>query len=118
MLRKGVFPYEYVMSHEQLSATQLPPIKTFYNTIKGEACNPADYEYAQQIWKAFNCITFEDYLKLYLISDVGLLADVFQNFRDICYRNYKLDAAYFISAPQLSWNSMLKMLNLELELIV
>ena len=117
MLRKGVFPYEYAKSIEQLSETKLPPIEAFYSTLRSEACTPADYEYAQQIWNAFNCKTLEDYLKLYLLSDVCLLADVFQNFRDICYRNYKLDPAYFISAPQLSWNSMFKMLNLELELI-
>ena len=117
MLPKGVFPYEYAKAIEQLSETKLPPIEAFYSTLRREACTQSDYKYAQQIWNAFNCKTLEDYLKLYLISDVCLLADVFHNFRDICYRNYKLDPAYFISAPQLSWNSMFKMLNLELELI-
>jgi len=53
-----------------------------------------------------------------LTCDVALLADVFQNFRATCLNGeYKLDPAYFISAPHLAWNSMFKMLNLELPLI-
>ena len=69
------------------------------------------------MWTAFGCVTLEDYLKLYLASDVCQLADVFQNFRSICHQKYQLDPAYFVSAPQLAWNSMFKMQDLKLELI-
>ena len=76
-----------------------------------------DYAYANQVWTAFVCHSLEDYLKLYLASDVCQLADVFQNFRRICHQNFELDPAYCVSAPQLAWNSMFKMQGLELELI-
>ena len=69
------------------------------------------------MWTAFGCVSLEDYLKLYLASDVCQLADVVQNFRSICHQNYQLDPAYFVSAPQLAWNSMFKMQDLKLELI-
>ena len=118
LLRKGVFPYEYLDSFAKMADAQLPPREAFRSTLTGKDCSEDDYQYAQQIWTAFGCRSLEDYLKLYLTSDVALLADVFQNFREICFRGrYQLDPAYFVSAPQLAWNSMFKMLNLKVELI-
>ena len=117
LLRKGVFPYEYLSSFDKFNDHELPPRESFFSTLRGEECSQEDYDYAQRVWTAFGCRTFEDYLKLYLASDVCQLADVFQNFRSMCSGNYDLDPAYFVSAPQLAWNSMLKMQNLELELI-
>ena len=58
-----------------------------------------------------------EYHDLYLKSDVLLLADVFENFRETCFQYYKLDPAHFYSAPGLSWNACLKMTGIELELI-
>ena len=89
----------------------------FVSTLRDEECSAEDYDYAQIVWTAFGCATLEGYLKLYLASDVCQLADMFQNFRSICHQNYQLDPAYFVSAPQLAWNSMLKMQDLKLELI-
>ena len=117
LLRKGVFPYEYLDSDDKFDDAQLPPREMFRSTLCGTECSEDDYAYAQRVWTEFGCRSLEQYLKLYLTSDVCLLADVFQNFRDICYRGYQLDPAYFMSAPQLAWDSMFKMLNLKKELI-
>ena len=117
LLRKGVFPYEYLNSFERFNDNQLPQRVNFFSTLRGEECSQEDYDYAQRVWTAFGCQTFEDYLKLYLASDVCQLADVFQNFRNMCHQYYDLDPAYFVSAPQFAWNSMFKMLDLKLELI-
>ena len=61
--------------------------------------------------------TLGEYHDLYLKSDVLLLADVFENFRETCFQYYKLDPAHYYSAPGLSWNACLKMTGIELELI-
>ena len=58
-----------------------------------------------------------DYHNIYLKSDVLLLADVWENFREVCFTNYKLDANYYYTAPSLSWDAMLKLTKVELELI-
>ena len=47
-----------------------------------------------------------------------LLADVFENFRDMCINVYELDPAHFLSLPGLAWQACLKKTNTELELLI
>ena len=56
----------------------------------------------------------KDYHDLYLLSDVLLLADVFENFRNVCLKNYRLDPAWYYTAPGLAWEAALKMTGVEL----
>jgi hypothetical protein len=51
------------------------------------------------------------------MTDVLLLADVFENFRDVCTRNYKLDPAWYYTSPGLAWDAALKMTEVNLELL-
>lgn len=117
MRRKGVFPYDYLCSFSRLLETQLPSRDLFYNSLNDEECSINDYEFAQQVWQSFNCKTLSDYLKLYLESDVLILADVFENFRSICLDIYKLDPINYVTAPAISWDAMLKFTKVKLELI-
>ena len=57
------------------------------------------------------------YHDLYLESDVLLLADVFENFRNVCLKNYKLDPAWYYTSPGIAWDAALKMTGVELELL-
>ena len=59
----------------------------------------------------------QDYHNLYNETDVLLLADVFENFRNICMENYKLDPAHYYTAPSLSWDAALKITDVKLELL-
>ena len=108
LLQKGVYPYEYIDSHERFNETQLPPIEKFYCKLSDETVSQNDYEHAQNVWKEFNCKTLGDYHDLYLKSDVTLLADVFQTFRKTCMEAYKLDPLHYYTAPGLSWDALLK----------
>ena len=67
-----------------------------------------DYNHAKNVWNHFECIDMEDYSNLYLKTDVLLLTDVFENFRDICLKTYSLDPAQYFTSPGLSWDAMLK----------
>ena len=117
ILGKGVYPYEYIDSHERFNETQLPPIKNFYSKLSDETVSQNDYEYAQNVWKEFNCKTLGDYHDLYLKSDVTLLADVFQTFRKTCMEAYKLDPLHYYTAPGLSWDALLKYTKIDLEFL-
>ena len=59
----------------------------------------------------------KDYHNLYNLSDVLLLADIFENFRSICMNHYGLDPAWYFSAPGLAWDATLKIRKVQLELL-
>ena len=117
LTRKGVYPYEYMNSPEKLTETQLPPKEAFYSRLNGEGISDGNYEHALEVWKTFEMKNLEDYHNLYNRVDVLLLADVFENFRDICIKNYNLDPAHYYTAPGLAWDAALKVTEVELELL-
>ncbi|XP_018404863.1 PREDICTED: uncharacterized protein LOC108781408 [Cyphomyrmex costatus] len=84
LTRKGVFPYEYVDSVERLNDTRLPPRESFHSSLTGDTVSESDYAHAENVWQRFSVRTLGEYSDLYLKTDVLLLADVFENFRDSC----------------------------------
>ena len=106
--RKGVFPYEYINSVDRLDEAELPPKSAFYSKLNDSDISDEDYEHAQTVWKEFGCKTLRDYLNLYNKSDVLILADVFENFRDLCIYAYKLDPSWYYTSPGLAWDAALK----------
>ena len=117
LLRKGVYPYEFMDSWERFEAAQLPPKEAFYSKLSDEHISDSDYAHAQQVWKTFECRTLGDYTDLYSRTDVLLLADVFENFRKMCQKQYGLDPAHYYTSPGLSWDALLKKTRVELELL-
>ena len=117
LLRKGVYPYEYMDSFDRFDETKLPPIDKFYSSLSDKKITDKDYEHAKKVWKEFDCKTLGDYHDLYLKTDVVLLADVFQKFRETCMKAYKLDPLHYYTAPGLSWDALLKYTKIELELL-
>lgn len=117
MNRKGVFPYEYVTSFDVLKETQLPSIDTFFSTLNNKECSIEEYHHATEVWNTFDCENIGEYMELYLKADVLLLTDVFENFRAVCKNIYKLDPSHYFTAPGLSWDAMLKITKVELDLL-
>ena len=117
LMRKGVYPYEYASSCDRFDDKQLPPKEAFYSKLSGEGISDDDYKHAHAVWDEFGMKTFKDYHDLYNVSDVLLLADVFENFRDVCMENYQLDPAWYYTAPALAWDAALKKTDVELELL-
>ena len=115
--QKGFFPYDYMDSIEKLKDPTPPPQKAFYSKLTGKGINNYNYNHVLNVWKTWNMKTFKEYLELYNVTDVLLLADVFENFRDICLKNYGLDPVYYYTAPGLAWDAMLKMTGVNLELL-
>ena len=117
LLRKGVYPYDYVDGPDKLEETSLPPKDSFFSLLSDQGISDKEYEHAQKVWQTFRCEKLGDYHDVYLKSDVLQLADVFENFRSVCLENYSLDPAHYYTAPGLSWDAMLLYTNVELELI-
>ena len=117
MTRKGIYPYDYMDSFEKFNKTELPTKEEFYSILNNEHITDEDYSHAQKVWNTFQLQTMGEYHNLYLKSDILLLADVFENFRKTCLQYYKLDPCHYFTSPGLSWDAMLKMTNIQLELM-
>ena len=116
ILRKGVYPYEYINSSDRFEETALPPIETFYSCLSEEGVSDADYEHAQKVWRAFQIRNIGDYHDLYLKTDVLLLSDIFEAFRNTAVTNYELDPANgYFTLPNFAWDAMLKKTQVKLE---
>ena len=116
LLRKGVYPYEYMDNWERFNET-LPSKESFYSNLNMEDIDDIDYRHRNNVFNKFKLNNLGDYHDLYVQSDTLLLADVFENFRDMCLKEYELDPAHFLSLPGLAWQACLKKTNIELELL-
>ena len=117
MLRKGVYPYEYMNSYEGFNEKLLPSKEDFYSNLNMEDISNIDYRHANNVFKGFKLVNLVDYHDLYVQSDKLLLADIFNNFRDMCIKEYEFDPAHFLSLPGLAWQACLKKTNIELKLL-
>lgn len=86
----------------QMRETELPPKDEFLSKLYGEHIGDEDYAHAQRVFKEFGCQTMQDYHNLYLKSDVAILEDIIENFRDICIENYGLDRMHYYPTPGLA----------------
>ena len=97
--------------------TSLPDKESFYSNFNLESITDEDYMHAQKVWKVFKIKNLEEYHDLYVQSDTLLLADVYENFRDVCIGIYELDPAHVLSTPGLAWQACLKKTEAKLELL-
>jgi len=110
-------PYDYLNSLDRLNEPKLPPKEAFYSKLYDAGISDEGYEHAQTVRKEFGCKTLRDYHDLYNDTDVLSLADVFENFRDVCMKNYRLDPVWYYTSPGLAWDAALKLTNVKLELL-
>jgi len=99
LLWQGVYPYSYMTGPEKFAETQLPPIEVFHSILEDEPCTQENYDRAREIWAHYNIKTMRDYHDHYLLSDVLLLADVFENFINSIYEQHRLDPRPFYNPP-------------------
>ena len=117
LTRKGVYHYEYVDSWDRFNETRLPSIDKFYSKLNGVGISEDDYKHANNVWSDFNIQNLGEYHDLYLRTDVVLLANVFEEFRNTCMKHYGLDPANFYTSPGLAWKAWLKKTGIKLELL-
>ena len=117
LVRKGVYPYEYMMSRDKFTETQLLPKEAFHSALNMSDISQCDYKHAQKVWRVFNLKNLGKYRDLYLKTDIILLANLFEAFRGTCLEYYQLDLAHFYTSPGLAWKACLKKTGVKLELL-
>ena len=88
LLRKGVYTCEYMDDWEKSNETSLPEKEDFYNHLSMEDVTDAYYAHAKSFFKDFETKNLGEYNDLYVQSNKLLLADVFENFRNIFLKEY------------------------------
>ncbi|CAI2199566.1 13475_t:CDS:1, partial [Funneliformis geosporum] len=99
--RKGIFPYEYIDSHDRFKEIELPLIHEFHSVLGGKI-SQENYNHAQNVWKEFEYKNLGEYNDLYFKIDMLSLADVWIIFRKTSMHHYGLDPSHYVSAPSLS----------------
>ena len=117
LFRKGVYPYEHMDEWDKFHEKELPSKGSFYSNLTMEDISDTDYAHANNVFKKSDIKNLGEYHDLYVRSDTLLLADVFENFRNVCMKNYELGPAHFVSLPGLAWQACLKKTNVKIELI-
>ena len=82
MRRKGVYPYKYMDGWKKFEETSLPPKDAFYSRLNMKGISDQDYEHAQQVWNIMEKKTLGCHHDTYLKTDVLLLTDMFETFRN------------------------------------
>ena len=108
LMRKGVYPYDYMDTLDRFEEPKHPPKESFYSKLSDAHICTEFYTHAQKVWATFGCKTLGDYSDIYCRTDVLLLAAVFETFRKTCLRQYGLDPAHYYTSPGLSWDALLK----------
>ena len=95
----------------------MPDKEASYSSLNKENITDVDHRHAETVFKKSNNKNLGDYHDLYVQSDTLLLADVFENFRNMGTETYELDPDQYLSAPGLAWQACLKKAEVKLELL-
>ena len=108
LFRKGVYSNKYMDDWEKFNETLLIEKEDIYSHLNMEDITDADYKHGKRVCKDFEIKNLGQYFDLYLESDALFLADVFENFRNMCSEIYEFDPAKFLSALGLAWQAAFK----------
>ena len=87
LIRKGVYPYEYMDSWERFNETSFPDKEAFYSSLNMEDITDVDHRHTNNVFKNFKLQHMGEHHDLYVQSDTLLLADVFEN-SETCVLKY------------------------------
>lgn len=118
LFEKWKYPYEYAQCLKDLSSTkEIPSINVFFNSLSGETITSEEYETTRSIFNILKCSSLQEYMELYCMLDVYLLAEVFTEFRKETLENFEIDPCNFVSLPGMGLQCFLKTSQVQLDYI-
>ena len=115
LTKKGIYCYDYF--DKKNTVKQYPEKQKFFNNLNNKNISNDEYKHDLNVFKTFKCKDLLEYSELYLKTDICHLSDVFQKFSNFAYETYNLDPRHSYTLSGFSWESMLKMTKIELQLI-
>ena len=111
LIRKGIYPYEYMNKWDRFNETKLLNKESFYSNLNMSGVSDKEHSFhAWNVWNEFKIRNMGEYHDLYLKRDVILVANVFESSMSVCMKNYGLDPAHFYTAPKMKINSVEKLI--------
>ena len=118
LLRKSVYPYEWVRSVSQLkNEVSFPSHDAFFSSLKGDTISQEDFLHGQNVYNRLNCQNMLEYTELYCKLDTLLLAEIVLSFRELIWSHFKIPIENYISTPQITWDACLKTINRPIEVM-
>ena len=101
------FSYNYVRK-DTLDEKNLPDKSEFYNILTMKHISDEEHENVKLFYKKMQFKNIREYLTCYLQTNILLLNDVFENFRNMIFEKFELDPVKYISSPGLTKDCCLK----------
>lgn len=114
---KGIYPYQFTDSFEKFNYNEVIPKEKFHDELNQKSISDQEYAQYLRVWQAIPKVTLGKYCELYLRTDICILADVFQSFREQCLECYSLDPCYFYTLAGYTYEACLKKTGVTLELL-
>ena len=98
-----MYPYDFITSVQQLESDErieFPAKELFFNKLNDIDITDEEYAHGKKVFET--CCpnrTLREYHDVYLKTDILLLTDFFEKYRQMCLRYYKLDPVHYFSAP-------------------
>lgn len=116
VLQKLPYPYSFMTDFEKFKSP-IPAIEAFYNNLTAQELPQKEYTRLLKACQVFNIQTLGQLHDLYLRIDCLLLASVFESYRQLGLSQYHLDPSHYVSAPSFSFDAMLFLTDVKLELL-
>nr|XP_018905008.1 PREDICTED: uncharacterized protein LOC109035731 [Bemisia tabaci] len=114
---KQYFPYEWLDSLDKYDISEFPKREHFYSCLKSQTITEEQYNYAFEFYKAAGCRNIGEFSDIYNLLDTLLLSDLFENFRYKLHKEFRLDVANYLSLPHFSYDAMLYVSQIKIELM-
>ena len=100
-----------------MNETKLPPIEAFYSSLALTTIDIEVYQNISRLWDVFQLKNIGELSDIYMEIDILLLVCCFESFRKTMQKNYNLDPTHYITLPSLTWDAMLKITKIKLDVI-
>ena len=117
LLQNGFYPCEYMDDWERFNEISSPKKEDFHSHLNIDDTTVANYAHAKSVCKDFEIKNLAGYHDLYFQNDTILLADIFENFRNMCLKIYELGPGKIVLVPGLAWEAALKKTKVKLDLL-
>ena len=105
---KCVYRYKYRDDWEKCNEASFPEEEDFHSHLYMEGISGTAYAHAKRVCKDFEIKDLGEYHDFYVQVNTFLLADAFENFRNMFRKIYELDPAHFLLAPGLAQEAAIK----------